>query len=645
MIARSVFLYVAFLLAALLSASLRSAAQLCSGSLGDPVVSINFGAGTSTHAGALASGITSYTYTPADFPNDGSYTISNSTAGSGSVWWSTTDHTGDSGGYMMVVNASISTTDYFYKNTVSGLCPGTTYKFAAWVVNLLRSSDTSPPNITFSIETTGGTILNSYTTGSIPRTGSGPAWKQYGFYFTTPQNVTDVVIRMRNNSAGGAPANDLALDDITFRPCGPVVAAGFSSGEAAESLCEGGSVTLQLKASVSDGYTDARQQWQVNENGRGWTDIAGAVSTSATVTLNNAAAGTYQYRLAVGESANFSSAQCRIASNTLTLTVYPSVQAAASSGSPVCAGERLQLRASGGSTYQWTGPANFSSTEQNPVITAVSDGNAGTYTVVVTSAEGCTATAQTTVVVGSRPVLTVSPSVTICEGESTELQASGGSTYNWSPLAGLSDASTAAPLASPAVTTTYTVSAYDSGHTCPATATVTVTVLNKPVADAGPDKSLVAGNSVQLEGSVSGAEYTYLWSPAVYLDDPAKLNPVASPGQTTTYTLTAVSENGCGYTTDEVTVKVFDRLVIPNTFSPNGDGVNDVWNIAGLDSYTGAELSVYNRYGTKLYHSSGYASPWDGTCNGRQLPVGAYYYRIDLKNDFKSLSGWIAIVR
>ncbi len=178
-------------------------AQLCKGSLGDAIVNLNFGSGTSTHGSVLGTGITSYIYSSAYFPMDGSYTIENSTVGFGSVWWSTKDHTGNTGGYMMVVNASISKTDYFYKKTVNGLCSNTTYEFAAWVMNLLRSQENSPPNITFMIETTGGTLINSYVTGTIPLQSS-PVWRQYGFYFTTPANTSSVVIRMRNNSAGGA---------------------------------------------------------------------------------------------------------------------------------------------------------------------------------------------------------------------------------------------------------------------------------------------------------------------------------------------------------------------------------------------------------------------------------------------------------
>ncbi|WP_187774786.1 gliding motility-associated C-terminal domain-containing protein [Pedobacter sp. BS3] len=622
--------------------------QTMAQSLGDPIFTEDFGNGTATYAGALPAGTTSYSYVAQAFPNDGSYTVMKSTASSGSVWWSAQDHTGDvSGthGYMMVVNASISVTDYFYKTTVSNLCPNTSYEFSAWVVNLLRSSDTSPPNITFTIETTGGTILNSYTTGSIPLTSGGPVWKKFGFNFSTPANVTDVVIRMRNNSAGGAPANDLALDDITFRPYGPVIDAGMNTSNSSTlTICADAIQPVNLHASVnSGGYTTPAYQWQVNANNSGWTDIAGATSTSVTVNPNTA--GTYQYRLAVGEAANFSNTQCRIVSSALTVTINAVPQVTTASNSPLCVGETLNLTSQGGVSYQWSGPNGFASALQNPTIANITDDNAGTYTVMVTSAAGCKATGQTTVAIGSRPSASVSNNVSICSGSSTVLSASGGVTYQWSPATGLSDASSPNPVASPAATTTYTVSIYDASSACPATKNVTVTVLKPPVANAGPDKSTVQGNGIMLAGSASGDNITYQWSPADYLDNPAKLNPVATPAHDMTYTLTVTSNDGCGISTDQVTVKVYDKVIIPNTFSPNGDGINDVWNITALESYPQASVRVFNRYGNDVFHCTGYPTPWNGQSHNQNLPAGIYYYLIDLKNNTPPLRGWLLITR
>lgn len=617
-------------------------------SLGDPIVSIDFGTGTATYAGALPTGTTSYTYVAQAFPSDGSYTVMKSTAASGNVWWSTQDHTGSvtgTYGYMMVVNASVSTTDYFYKTTVSNLCPNTAYEFGAWVVNLLRSSDNSPPNITFTIEKTDGTIIQSYTTGQIPLTGSGPTWVKKSFNFSTPAGVTDVVLRMRNNSAGGAPANDLALDDITFSPYGPTITAGLNSSTSSTlTYCEGSSGVVNLQATISTdgGYTTPVYQWQNNINGTGWTDIAGANTVNASVDLTGAASGTYLYRLAVGESANFANSQCRIVSSVLTVNINPLPSPAPTSNGPLCVGETLNLVAQGASTstYAWTGPNGFTSTLQNPTITNIMDANAGLYSVIVKTDAGCEASGNVTVAIGTRPVITISDEVTICEGSSTTLQASGGTTYLWSPSIGLSDANVANPIASPTVTTTYTVSVYDAGSACPATGTVTVTVNKIPVANAGEDKSLVVGNSITLDGSSNETAVTYNWSPSDFLSDPRVLNPICSTTKSITYTLTVTSLNGCGISSDDVNVKVYDKLFIPNGITPNGDGINDSWNIPGLDSYTKVHVRVFNRYGTIVYESTNKTVSWDGTFKGKLLAEAVYYYTI-LLDDAKPISGWI----
>ncbi len=351
--------------------SLGSNAQLCQGSLGDPIVDITFGSGTSVHGSPLPAGTTSYTWSTDDFPIDGSYTIENTTAGAGDTWWSTTDHTGDAGGYMMVVNASISLTDYFYKNTITGLCPGTVYVFAAWVMNLLRSEDLSPPNITFLIETIDGTVINSYTTGSIALQKK-PLWRQFGFYFSTPANVTEVTIVMRNNSAGGAPANDLALDDITFRPCGPDISALISETSLDDdTICQGTNSTYHLDGTVSAGYTNPKYQWQ-NFVNNGWQDIPGDTSLNLTVSLASYPAGNYLFRLAVGDGTNISSLQCRVLSNQITFVVL--ARPIAKYGlvsSVVCANQGVQFidssQSSGTLTYAWTFGDGGASTEKDSI--------------------------------------------------------------------------------------------------------------------------------------------------------------------------------------------------------------------------------------------------------------------------------------
>lgn len=614
-------------------------------SLGDPVVSITFGAGNSTHSGALPadSGTTSYTYSNADFPQDGSYIIENTTAGSGSVWWSATDHTGNTGGYMMVVNASVSKTDYFYKRTVTGLCSNTKYQFSAWIVNLLRSNDISPPNITFSIEKTDGTVIESYTSGTIPRTSGNYQWIQKSFNFTVPAGVGDIVIKMTNNSAGGAPANDLAIDDITFSPYGPDISASFNSASSTitESACADVPQTYTLSTTIPIGYSVL---WQTKTGNGSWTDLTGTNASTSTYKITSpTTAGTYYYRVVTGQSGNINSAYCRSASNVLTLTVGSPPSSTATANTPVCARTTLSLSASTGVSYKWTGPNGFTSASPSPTINNVTTAAMGTYYVTVKAASGCEVTAHVDVVVNAQPVAVADAVDPICEGGSVTLHASGGSTYLWSPAKGLSDVNIANPIASPTDTTLYTVTV--SNGTCTSTANVTVNVLKKPVANAGPDRYITQGQSTTLNGSTKGTNVSYYWTPGDNLSSTLELKPTASPTEDITYTLHVVSNSGCGdEATDQVFVRVYKKVTVPNTFTPNGDGVNDTWNIEALDTYPTSTTQVFNRYGTLVFKSTGYPKAWDGTSNGQGIPGGTYYYVIDLKNG-KVMSGWVMVVK
>ncbi|MVN21891.1 PKD domain-containing protein [Mucilaginibacter arboris] len=550
-------------------------AQLCTGSLGDPVISINFGSGTATHAGALPSGETSYTYSSADFPTDGSYTIENTTAGAGNVWWSTTDHTGNIGGYMMVVNASVSKTDYFYKSPVGGLCPGTTYEFAAWVVNLLRSRDISPPDITFTISTTSGTVLGTYDTGTIPLTSSGATWKQYGLYFTTPANVSDVVIQMTNNSAGGAPANDLALDDITFRPCGPTMVASFNSSSAVttQTTCAGSNQTFTLSSAVSTGYTNPAYQWQVN-SGNGWTNITGATATTYTVT-SPTTAGTYQYRLVSAEAANIGSTSCQVASNLLTLTVTAVPVAAFTVAANTCLGDATVFTdnsISNGLTitsWLWDFGDGQTSTQQNPTHAYTSAGN---FTVILTVSAGsssCTATPVTkTIHIGAKPVASFTASTPNCAGQavtfSDQSTTSEGTITQW--VWNFGDQSASQTLTTNASFThtflaagTYTVTLQVTTNAgCVNTSTQTIVIHPLPVADFSlPDVCLsdayakFTDKSSIADNTQSG--FIYLWNfgdqnaTAANPNTSTVQNPQHKYTQTGNYivTLTVTSASGC----------------------------------------------------------------------------------------------------
>lgn len=169
----------------LLFSSFGLKAQLCQGSLGDPIVNITFGSG-SNPGPSLAAAATGYQYVSNDCPQDGFYTVTNSTTACFSDSWYSinSDHTGNSAGYFMLVNASIQPSD-FYLETVRGLCGNTTYEFAAWIMNVIKtqscSGNTIKPNLTFTIESVTGAVLKSFNTNDISPQ-QVPTWVQYGFF-------------------------------------------------------------------------------------------------------------------------------------------------------------------------------------------------------------------------------------------------------------------------------------------------------------------------------------------------------------------------------------------------------------------------------------------------------------------------------
>lgn len=630
----------------LLAFSSQSMAQSCNGALGDPIINIDFGSG-SGRGKPLPLTETDYIYT-SDVMLQGQYSILNSSAGFYGQWFNITDHTGNANGYMMVLNCNIRG-DRVYTKQFSGLCPNTTYECAAWIMNLVNADLLKgiDVNLIFSVETTSGTVLNTYNTGGIPET-SKPNWVPANFYFTTPAGTapTDVVLKITNN-AGGGDGNDMALDDITFKPCVPVVTASFvqSNSPAALTLCEGSDATYNLGLNIVSGYTNPVYQWQVNKNnGLGWTDISGEKSTTTKIIFNNARAGSYQYRVYTVKAENESLLCCQIFSSTATVNVTAKPVPAASGNSPVCEGSTLNLSVAKGVSYEWTGPTGFTSSLQNPVIEKITAAQAGVYRVTLTSAEGCTATASVNVAVNPPTTFSAGTDVTICQGSNTVLNATGGITYRWQPASGLSDTTIANPVASPAVTTNYVVHITNS-YGCVYTDTVAVNISEKPIADAGPDKRTVAGKSVRLSGKIQGDNYSYYWFPNTYLTDANTLTPLVTPKKNITYTLHAVSKNGCSEVVDSVTVQVDEELIVPNTFSPNGDGINDSWNITALNAFPEASTEVFNRYGKEIFRNIGNDKSWDGTFNGRPLPIGTYFYKLTSNNGEVLKSGWVFLVR
>lgn len=161
--------------------------------------------------------------------------------------------------------------------------------------------------------------------------------------------------------------------------------------------------------------------------------------------------------------------------------------------------------------------------------------------------------------------------------------------------------------------------------------------------DAGEDVTIYQGNDIELEASSDSPNVSYSWSPATGLSNPNIANPIANPETTTTYTVTFT--DGPCVVTDEITVFVLTDLNVPNVFTPNGDMINDLWEIPALDTFDDCEIKVYNRWGNLVFESIGYDTPWDGTYNGNPVGVSVFYYTIDLKNGEPVRKGSVTVTR
>lgn len=311
---------------------------------------------------------------------------------------------------------------------------------------------------------------------------------------------------------------------------------------------------------------------------------------------------------------------------TVTISEPPIIVVSASVTAPTCTNTdngAIDLSVSGGVpgyTYDWD---NGATTEDLTNLLP------GVYTVTVTDNTGCSKTLIVTVVEQIVIDANAGPDITICIGDQVQLQATGGSGYLWTPASGLNYNNIDNPVATITTTTTYIVQV--TNFSCVDYDTVTVTVNPLPVIDAGAGAEILSGTTVQLEAAGAGTNGTYSWSPSDGLDNANIYNPIASPTITTIYFVTGTDENGCS-AVDSLTIEVSPGIVFPDGITPNDDGINDTWIIDFINNFPEAVVMVYNRWGQELFYSKGYGTAWDGRYKGKDLPVGTYYYVIDLHN-------------
>lgn len=511
-------------------------------------------------------------------------------------------------------------------------CPGTATMSVLVNANPTATASANPNVIcvgsTINLNAGGGTSYawsgpNGYNNGnqnpSIPNAGSA--------------NVGDYTVTVTDVNA----CSSIAVASVTIMSL-----PSFTLSSNGADICYGG--TIQFSAG-SGAFT---YSW----SGPGSFTVANNTSP----VINNATpsnSGTYTVTASAGSCAS---------SQTIAVNVYPQIMVNASASSYVlCAGSVANLNGSGGGSYSWTGPNNFSSSSQNIQFPNIQPTEAGIYTLTVTdNTTHCTASDTVRLSVNAAPTLLSTSGDSTCYGQQLNLSANFGNgvTVNWYSDAGLTNlvqANSNTYQTTPVANGTYTYYVQGVIGTCKsAVAVITGHFYNiKAVASADVYTGSVP-LSVNFTGSnssgVTGSDI-FNWN---FGDNSGStlVNPNHIFNTEATYTVILTvtdNESGC-MDTATVIIKAEDDLfvLVPNVFTPNNDGVNDVFHVT-LRGAKSAEGFVYNRWGQLLYSWDVLNASWDGVAaNGEKCPDATYYYLIkvvDKKDKEHLFPGYALIIR
>ncbi|MCS6991607.1 MAG: PKD domain-containing protein [Chitinophagales bacterium] len=306
--------------------------------------------------------------------------------------------------------------------------------------------------------------------------------------------------------------------------------------------------------------------------------------------------------------------------DSVTVQVLGPFDLVTSADTVICPGGTAQLSVSGGYTYWWV-PAVGLSDPQSAQPTA-SPAQSTVYT-VTTALGSCTDTAYVAVIIKPFPNISAGPDVQICYGDSTQLHACCATSYSWSPAIWITNPAEAEPWVFPPYTTWYQLTASDS-NSCPLTVvdSVRVTVIYPMPLHSTPDTVMFLGTSAQLYAW--GAQ-DYQWYPDTYLSATDIPNPIVTPLQSITYYINAITAEGCRlFDTISITVYEDPLVVLPNAFTPDNNGINDVFKPIYVGLFELEEFSVFNRWGILLFTTQDPEKGWDGTYGGRPEEIGTY---------------------
>lgn len=334
---------------------------------------------------------------------------------------------------------------------------------------------------------------------------------------------------------------------------------------------------------------------------------------------------------------------CKSHSDTINVETAPGNTVSLSpsdSRTALCQGDSILLLASEGPAFQYAWYHDNQIIPSNRESIYIDE--AGLYHVEIVDSSGCLNKTNTVEITLSNEIgITIDPIDPICGTGNNAIPLSAtpsGGTFSGPGVEG--------GIFNPqkaGIGTHEIVYSMDGSSTCKSSGKTDIVVYPLPVADAGKDIFVQEGGSGQI-GAPPIGNLVYAWQPPTGLDAPNISATQVTPLQNTEYVLTATDENGCT-NQDNVMVNISYKVLIPDAFTPDGDGINETWNLLGISSYPDAEITIFDRWGAIIFYSKGYSTAFNGKHKEQLLPPGAYPYIIKLDPTKPRITGSLILIK
>ncbi|MCW3463366.1 PKD domain-containing protein [Chitinophaga nivalis] len=430
-------------------------------------------------------------------------------------------------------------------------------------------------------------------------------------------------------------------DDVVHKPANIKILAPQAAFSTGAVTCASQPVSFINNTQPSPNIPITNWYWEL---GNGQTSVlqtpaAGKYSTS----------GTYTVKLVVTDARN-----CKD-SVQQDISIHPTPYVRITTQQKkICEGNSITLNVLSDGTIKWLDTDNLSCTTcadpvANPVVNT-------RYRIRTTNVNGCTTMDSIDITVVPKVNLTISKDTMVCYGSSVKLQAGGATFYDWTPVTGLTNNTIADPITTPSVDMVYQVTGTND-PACPMSAPLSVKVSVKPLpsVNAGKDQTVMVGDMVRLMASGSPDVVKWEWSPRDYLDNTTEPFTNALVRKPITYSITGTNQYGCK-AHDLMKVDLVcntDVVFVPNTFSPNGDGQNDIFYPRGKGISFIKSFRIFNRWGQEVFRRErinidDINAGWNGSYKGNPQPADVYIYFIEAycdTNEFFQLKGNVTLLR